>query len=194
MAYLGRLSTDAYGFTAQEVKIAAIDYNAVEAAAAGPVHAAITALTTKDVVTETEITNPPCARCLVVTPGGTTDSVAAGNITVRGTNINNEPIEEAFTFLAKASAAKAGLKAFKTIKSITIPQHTDAAATYAVTFGDKIGLPYKLTAAPYNRTVRDGTQEATAPTFAVSADDIALNNFEVTDALDGEPIRLYLYL
>ena len=69
MAYLGRLSTDAYGFTAQEVKIAAIDYNAVEAAAAGPVHAAITALTTKDVVTETEITNPPCARCLVVDTG-----------------------------------------------------------------------------------------------------------------------------
>jgi hypothetical protein len=194
MAYLGRLSTDAYGFTAQEVKIAAIDYNAVEAAAAGPVHAAITALTTKDVVTETEITNPPCARCLVVAPGGTTDSVVAGNITVRGTNINNEPIEEAFAFLAKASAEKTGLKAFKTIKSITIPQHTEAGATYAVTFGDKIGLPYKLTAAPYTRTVRDGTQEATAPTFAVSADDIALNNFKVTDALDGEPIRLYLYL
>src|SRR5262245_13016458 len=64
---------------------------------------------------------PDYARNLVITPGGTTGDVPAGDVVVTGTNIRGEIITESFTFAANASTATTGSKAFKTVTSVVFP-------------------------------------------------------------------------
>lgn len=192
--YFGDLSTDVYGITANAAKMAHISLSAAQAAAAGAVHAAITGSSSAVVNTTTEITNPPYPRNLVITPGGTTADVAAMSITVTGTNIADKVITEAFAFAANATAATTGAKAFKTVTSISIPAQDGAGATFAVTFGDKLGLPYLLTERPLLWATDDGVIETTAPTVVVDADEIEKNTIDLNTAMDGSIIDIYLVL
>lgn len=73
------------------------------------------------VSTTTFVSQPDVARNLVVTPGGTTNDVAACSVTVLGTNHNGQSISEAFAFAANASAATTGSKAFLTVTSVVFP-------------------------------------------------------------------------
>lgn len=126
------------------------------------------------------------ARNLVITPGGTTADVPAGDVTVTGTNIYGEVITEAFTFAANATGAVTGAKAFKTITSIVFPIQDGAAATYDVGWGAKLGLGRTFAAAPALLKARaDGTDEGTAPTFAADVDDVESNTVSFNTAADG---------
>jgi hypothetical protein len=191
---VGELPTDVYGITADEGKIAHITFTAAQAVAAGAVRAAITGSASETVLTTTLITNPPYPRNLVITPGGTTADVKAASITVTGTNIADEVITEDFAFLANATAPTVGNKAFKTVTSISIPAQDGAGATFATTFGDKLGLPYKFTVKPILWATFGGVIEATAPTMAVSATAVESNTMDLNTALDGTQVDLYMIL
>ncbi len=89
----------------------------------------------------TFLAQPDFARNLVVTPGGTTADVAAGNVTITGKDILGQTITEDFAFAANASAATTGVKAFKSISSIVFPgEDSPFGATWSVGFGAKLGL------------------------------------------------------
>jgi hypothetical protein len=192
--YIGELETDVFGVTADEGKIAHLSFSAAQAAAAGTVHAAITGSGSETVVTTTEITNPPCPRNLVITPGGTTADVKAASITVTGTNMADEVITETFAFLANATGATTGAKAFKTVTSISIPAQDGAGATFAVTFGDKLGLPYKFSVKPVLWATFGGVIETTVPTVAVSSTAVESNTIDLNTALDGTAVDVYMIL
>ncbi len=192
--YIGYLSSDVYGVGVDEARVGCIQLSATEAAAAGVVHAAITGSGSAVVNTTTAITNPPYPRNIVITPGGTTTDVAACDITVTGTNFKDEVITEALSFAANATAPTVGVKAFKTVTKISIPIQDGAGATFAVTFGDKIGLPFYLTSNTVIHATLGGVKETTAPTVVVDADEIEKNTVDLESALDGNAVDIYLLL
>jgi hypothetical protein len=199
MAYANSayINTDAYSKPINLGKIVRQTITAAQAAAAGSVHAAITGSATLTVNTTTAITNPPYARNLVITTGGTTGDVKASSITVYGTNINGDAISEAFAFTANQNGATTGLKAFKTVTRISIPAQDGAAATFTVTYADKIGVPFLLGAAADRPTIEatvNGVIETTAPTVAASATDLASNTIDLDTALNGAEVCIYYYL
>lgn len=193
--YLGELGTDAYGVTASECKLAKLAWSAAQAAApAVAVHAAITSNGSTTVTTTTGFTQPSCARNLVITPAGTTASVKAGNVTVYGTNMADEAISEAFAFLAAANSATTGAKAFKTVTSVVIPAQDGAGATFAVTTGAKLGLPFKLAKNPCVKAVFGTANDSGLPTMAMSTTALESNTAIFATTLDGTAVELYLAL
>lgn len=193
--YLGLLGSDAFGLTAEEVKIGKIVWTAAQAAApAVAVHAAITGSGTVTVTTTSGITNPVAPRNLVVTPGGTTADVKASSVTIYGTNMADEPISEAFAFAENASAATVGAKAFKTVTSIVIPAQDGAAATFAVTTGSKLGLPFKMAHNCAIKALFGTANDSALPTMAFSSTALESNTALFATTLDGTSVSLYLTL
>jgi|LSQX01.2.fsa_nt_gb hypothetical protein len=192
--YFGELETDVYGFNCDHVKFALIALDEDQAAAlnAAGVHAAITGSSSKTVLVTDEITNPPYPRNLTVTPGGTTDHVAAGDVVITGTNFNGEKISEKFTFTATQSTAKEGALAFKTVESILIHEQSGAAATFAIGYKNKIGLPFKLVEKPLVFAFFDGAIQTTAPTTTVDADALEKNTITLNSALNAKEVRIFL--
>ena len=189
----GELATDVYGINLDHGKIAMLTLTTAESAAAGAVHAAITGSTaTASQVITTNITDPPYPRNIIVTPGGTTTDVKAGNITIAGTNIADNSITEALAFLANATGATTGAKAFKTVTSITVPTQDGGGATFTVTFGNKLGLPYMFTEKPFLWAKDDGVIEATAPTIVIDSDEVEKNTVELNTAMDGSVIEIMM--
>lgn len=196
--YVGILGTDVFGVTIVDegrlgileltpAQAAAIDDDGVLAFTAG---SAVAAVTTNAGVTA----NPPYPRNLIVTPGGTTAGVPAGNVTVVGTNFKDEVISEDFAFLANATAATVGAYAFKTVTSVTIPQLDEAGATFKVGWGDKLGLPFML---DYNAVLGatfDGVRETTFPTVVFDADEIHKNTVDLNSVLNAKAVKIFLAL
>jgi hypothetical protein len=118
---------------------------------------------------------PDVARNIVITPGGTTADVPAGDVVVTGTNIRGATITENFTFAANASAATTGSKAFKTVTSVVFPVQDGAAATYDIGTGVKLGLSRTMNADNYINGSVDGTYETTRATVAFSATAVESN-------------------
>ena len=192
--YVGELGTDVYGTNADEGKIAKLSLTATQSAAAGAVHAAITGSSSAIVTITADITDPPYPRNLVVTPGGTTADVKAGDIVIHGTNICDDVISEAFTFADNGAGAITGLSAFKTVTSIVIHIQDGASATFAVTFADVLGLPFILEAQPFIWASDDGITETTAPTVVTDDDEIEKNTIALNTAMDGSIIKIILVL
>jgi hypothetical protein len=110
--------------------------NRVLATNAGPT--AATALTVS-----TFAAQPDVPRNITITPTGTTGDVEACVIVVTGTNFFGQSINESFTFLADASTAQTGSKAFKSVTSVAFPADCESggfAATWIVGVGSKLGL------------------------------------------------------
>lgn len=175
-------------------RIAKFRLSAAQAAAASTtgVHAAVTDNGSQQVIT-TAITNPPAARNVSATAGGTAGDIKAIQVIVAGTNIKGEAITETLpAFTVDTAGTVLGAKAFKTVTSITIPAHDGTGATTAVGFGDKIGLPDLL---PYGNTVLaaavGGTREATAPTVVADDDEIEKNTVDPNSALAGTVVDIW---
>lgn len=168
---------------------------APDAASATAVHAAITGSASAATTVTTAITNPDYARTLVVTPGGTTTDVAAGNVVIAGTDIDGNVISEDFAFTANQSTATDGTKAFKTVTSITIPTQDGAAATFAIGTLDALGLEQKLAEDSVLHTIVDGTVEATRPTVVSNSTDKTKNTLNPATALNGSKnvVAVYYY-
>lgn len=140
------------------------------------------------------LAQPDFARKISVTPGGTTNDVPAGDVTITGTNIRDEVITDVCTFAANATTIQSTLKAFKTVTSIVFPIQDGADATYDVGVIDALGLDRCMSANEVLRCTMDGTIEATLPTVTFSATDIALNTIDPNTALNAalDPAVVYI--
>lgn len=140
-------------------------------------------------VTQSAAVSLDVARNLVVTPGGTTADVKAGDITVTGTNVEGKVISEAFTFLANATDPTVGSKAFKTVTGISIPAQDGGAATFAVTTGAKLGIGMRnIASMPIKVLARSAAGVETLEDAAASAFSTTLvesNTVTTTTTMDG---------
>ncbi len=191
-----KLQTDVAGENVARAYTAHLQWSATEAAAADTdaVHAAVTD-TGAEVDVTTAITNPPAARNITATAGGTAGDIKAIQVIIEGTNIADEVITETLpAFTVDTAGSVVGSKAFKTVTSITIPAHDGTGATTAIGFGDKLGLPYELSHNTVLFAFLNNTKEGTAPTVAVSATALESNTIDLNSALDGHVVDAYLFV
>jgi hypothetical protein len=191
--YVGELSTDVYGLTVNEMRIAHFSILAAEAVAADAdgIHAAIASKTAAQTIT-TNISNPPCPRNITITIGGTTGDVKAGNIVVYGTNKGNQEISETFALTDNAETVSPGTAAFKTVTKIVIPAQDGTGATFTFGFGELIGLPFILGEKPLVFVLDDGVQ-ASAPTIAVNAA-LEKNTIDMYGSLGGSAYEVFIVI
>lgn len=137
----------------------------------------------------TFVSQPDVSRNLVITPGGTTADVAACSVTVTGTDYFGKALSESFSFLANASTATVGSKAFKTVSQVSFPANCEDSpftATWSVGFGEKLGLK-RCMAQPGHvlMTTIDGAYEATRPTVAANVSQVSQNTVDVNGTMNG---------
>lgn len=132
------------------------------------------------------ITDPDVPRCVQIDGNA---SGIAGNVVVTGTNINDAVITD--TIAANGTTAVSGVKAFKTITSILLPAFTnDANDTISVGYDAKVGLYHALPGNTVILATHGGTQETTAPTVVIDADEVEKNVASLDTALDGSAIEI----
>ncbi len=158
------------------------------------IHAAVTDTGAQQVVT-TGITQPSVARNITATAGGTNTDVKAIQVIIAGTDIAGNAITETLpAFTVDTLGSVVGVKAFKTITSITIPAHDGTGATTAIGFGEKLGLPHVM---PNNRVLwafLNNVREATAPTVVVHATDVAQNTVDLNSSLNSSVVDIVYFV
>ena len=111
------------------------------------------------------LTSPDVPRRVVITPGGTTADIAAGNVAVVGTDMNGSVLSENIALTANQTAVSTSTGFFKTITSITFPIMDGNGATFDVGTNSVVGLKIeyirKLTA--YSPDTPDLSQESEFP-------------------------------
>lgn len=156
--------------------------NTILNASAGPTSAAIATVSTF-------AGQPDVPRNLVVTPGGTTADVEACVVTVTGTNYFGRTISEAFTFLADASTAQTGAKAFKTVTSVSWAASCESggfAATWSIGVGEKIGLKRCMAdAGSWFQSSVGGAYESTRATIVADTDEVEKNTADFNGTMNG---------
>lgn len=140
------------------------------------------------------LAQPDFARKITITPGGTTTDVAAGNITVTGTNIRGEVITEDVAIAANASAAVVTTKAFKTVTSVVFPIQDGAAATFDIGVNDALGLDRCMAGNEVMLATADGVYETTRPTVTFNATDVSKNTIDLNTALDASVDVVAVYV
>lgn len=158
------------------------------------VHAAVTDDGTEQTIT-TGITNPPTPRNITATSGGVAADIKAIQVTINGTNENDEAISEVLpVFTVNTATTVVGSKAFKTVTSIVIPAHDGLGATTAIGLGAKLGLGVKLARNSVLAAYLNGVKEGTAPTVVFSATVLEGNLITLNSALDGTAVLADYYL
>ena len=189
-----KLQSDVEGVTADKSFIAHFQVaaaNAVVASTTG-IHAAVTDNGAQQVVT-TGITQPGVPKNITATAGGTTTDIKAVQVIVEGTNYADEVITETLpAFTENTAGSVTGSKAFKTITKITIPAHDGTGATTSIGYGEKLGLPYKLSHNTVLAAYLGNTKEGTAPTVAVNSTAIESNTIDLNSTLNGSVVDAYL--
>jgi len=147
----------------------------------------------------TFLAQPPYSRSVtVIASDGTAAHVKANSTcTITGTNIDDVAISDVLTFEANQETAEETIKAFKTITSIVFSA-MDGAAKFDVGYGEKIGLPFKLSDAakdrPFIEATLDGVIEATAPGITADADELEKNLIDLNSDLNGKEVCIYYWL
>jgi hypothetical protein len=157
----------------------------MQAAGAALVHAAITQPAADTTTVTTAITNPLAPRALSITGNQAT---CAGNVVIVGTDINDKAITE--TIVLNGAALVAGVQAFKTITSITVPVRGAGGDTVTVGWGDLLGLPVCLKRATVDYITVDGVKEAAAA-VTIDPDETSKNTVDPTTALAAQEIGIY---
>lgn len=161
--------------------------NYVKTTYAGPTSAAAVTLSSFTA-------QPDVPRNLTITPTGTTADVEACVITVNGTNYLNKAISETFTFIADASTAQTGNKAFKTVTSVVWPANCESgtfAATWIIGVGEKIGLKSCMAnAGDWVWSEVGGVYETTRATIAASATAVESNTADFNGTMNGSSVFL----
>ncbi len=156
--------------------------NRIKTTYAGPTSAAALVLTSFTA-------QPDVPRNLTITPTGTTGDVEACVITVAGTNYLDGVISETFTFVADASAAVVGNKAFKSVTSVSWPANCESggfAATWIIGVGEKIGLKRCMAnAGDWVWSEVAGVYETTRATIAASATAVESNTADFNGTMDA---------
>jgi len=162
-------------------------YQAVPIAAADDyVHAAITLAIGATQTITANITNPDVSRILSITGNAAT---AVGNVVIVGTNAAGVAITE--TIVSTGAATVAGLLAFKTVASITVPAQGAGGDTISVGVGDALGLNHYLTHNTVLASYLNNVLEATAAAVTVSATVLEENTVVLDTALDGTVVDIY---
>jgi hypothetical protein len=147
------------------------------------------------VTVTTFVSQPDVPRVLSVTPGGTTADVAAGNVVITGTNIYGETITDTLAFLANASTATTGTKAFASVTSIVFPvEDSPYGATWDVGETDSIGLDRCMDADNVVFATFDGAYEGTRPTVGYDADEVEKNFANPNGTLNGAKDLFFYYI
>lgn len=137
----------------------------------------------------TGITNPDVPRCVTATAGGTATDIKAITVTVNGTNMLNQVIQEVLpAFTLDTAGTVTGSKAFKTITSVVIPAHDGTGATTSIGTSAKLGLPFTSPRNTILRAYLNDVVEGTAPTVTSSATAIESNTATLNSALNGTPV------
>lgn len=132
------------------------------------------------------LAQPDVCRNVTLTTGGTTASVAAGNVTIAGTNIFGQAITENLAVTADLNGSVAGLKAFCTVTSVSIPIQDGAGATYDIGVGDVLGLHRCMSGAgQVVFAVFNNAYETTRPTCVAHATQVENNTCDINGTLDG---------
>lgn len=143
------------------------------------------------------LTNPDVARNLVIDiDEASSQNVKAGTVTINGTNVNGQTIQETFTLIVNDSAPITGSKAFKTVTSIVFPAQDGGLAAVDIGTGSKLGLE-RCVYDPlmYIQGSFGGTIEATRATVAASATAVESNTVQLNTTLNGSTVYLlYLYV
>jgi hypothetical protein len=194
--FAGLLSTDVYGVALRELRVGKLTLSALQSVASdadGILDGQASSATLVTTVT-TFLNQPPYPRNVTILPGGTTTDVKGMAITVNGTNFADKAITEDFTFLANATEAVVGAKAFKTITSIVIPAQDGAGATWDVGWGEKLGLPFMADENRVLRAIDDGVVETTAPTVTFDHDELEKNTVDLATTMNGSVIEIIVLL
>lgn len=132
---------------------------------------------------------PDVPRNITITPTGTTGDVEACTIVVTGKDILNGTITENFAFLADASSAVVGARAFKSVTSVYFPASCESggfAATWNIGVGSKLGMKKCMDFADYFfHAGLAGVKEGTAPTITAHATEVSKNTATLSGTLDG---------
>lgn len=147
------------------------------------------------------ITNPDVPRNLTITTGSTVADIAAGNVTIYGTNVEGKAISETFTMSDNLNGSVTGNKAFKTVTSVVFPAADGGGATISVGVGSKLGLNHKLVP---NKTsivvVQDTAIDGSNPTVqaapsasTVDAEDVENNTVTPATAPDSSTFLTIIY-
>ncbi len=183
-----------YRYPAQEVfDRTTIVPGASSASSVLSAHAGATSAT--PVTVTSFVANPDYPRNLIVTPGGSTGDVKAGDVVNTGKTNAGATISETFTFLDNASTGIVGTKAFATITSILFPaEDAPYAATWSVGRGDKIGLTHCLDGAGwFDRGLVDNVA-LTGYTLATDATHIEANTLLPDPVANGTRQFNFLYI
>ena len=145
-----------------------------------------------DTAITTGITDPDFARALVVCPTLNTADVAAGDVTIAGTNYLNESITDTITFIENDIDCRVGTKAFKTITSVTFPaEDSPYGASWSVGTTDVLGLDKCMGGDHYMFGTFNDVYEGTRATVTYDVDDVESNTIDLNSALDGSDVELY---
>ena len=151
---------------------------------------AATLLTTAIQSITTGITNPDFPRLLSVTGG---DGNVIGDVTIVGTNIRGEVITDVIA--ASGTSTVAGVKAFKTVTSISLPVYASAdTETISIGITDKLGLQ----SIPVSTTVISETTTNSADTGGAiltrDADEIEKCVYDPTTECNATANKTIVYI
>jgi len=190
------LQTDVDDLQVNRGFVAHLHWTATESASksATGVHAAVTDNGTVQTIT-TGITNPSCPRNLTVTAAGTGGDVKAIQVTITGTDFNDEVISEVMPiFVVDTPATKTGVKAFKTVTSISIPAHDGNGATTSVGVEDTLGLPFKRRVLGVGDMFLGVNRNTGTPTIKFSATSLSNNTLKTGAAVNGTTQDVFLFV
>lgn len=184
-----KINTDVAGLGIDRGFIGHFQVSATNATAGSATNVlAATALTAAAQVIITNITNPSVPRNVRIVGNA---AGITGNVTVKGTNFKGDVINEVIAL--NGVTAVEGNKAFKTVTEIDLPIQTHAGTdTVSVGTGEKLGLPYKLAHNTVLSAFLDNAKEATAPTVTVDSANIENNTVDLSSALSGKVVDVYL--
>lgn len=160
-----------FGYTETRKKVAAGTSTAVLAATNGA--------TAAQTVTA-GITQPDVPRALSITPTVNNTGGNPMSITVNGVNIEGKPISEVFIIPVGSTTIVNGVKAFKSVTSVVIPQQTSG-LTITVGTQNVLGVNHRLfknntTVKVYTATAAYGALTLQGvPTVVASSESVELN-------------------
>jgi len=183
------LSTDAGEVIVDEAFLAHFQVSATNAVAGGDTTILIATLlsATAQAIT-VGINNPAVPRNIEVVGNA---SGIVGNVVITGTNYADQIITE--TIVLNGTTVVEGTKAFKTVTEIDLPIMTNVSGdTTSVGFGEKLGIPYKLSHNTILNTYLDNVKEAIAPIVTTDAVALENNTIKINSILNGKIVDVYL--
>ncbi len=159
------------------------------------VHTAAATSASVATVLSTFAHQPDLPRNLTVTTGGTTADCKLATVVVVGTNFYGASISENFAITDNQNGTTTGVKAFKTVSTVTIPAQDGAGCTYAVGIGPALGLKSCMALAGYGVfSVFDGAYETTRATWVADATHVESNTITMNGTLNGAKIPEAFYV